>query len=114
RRSKRARDGDFLERQIFRPIRNKQLWIFGRQTGNPISDVQTRGISAGQQCGPRWRTYRAGGIGLREFHPVTREPINVRRLVEVAAVTRQIGPAQIIGQDQDDVRWGRWSSVGKL
>ena len=111
--SKRAPDGDFIERQIFRPRRHQQLRIFRRQAGNPICDMKPRGIFTGQDCRACGGTHRAGRIGLRKLHPVTREPVEVRRLVQVAAVTRQIGPTEIIGQNQDDVRLGLCRNTGK-
>ena len=103
----RASDRDLFERQILRPIGHEQLRILRHQAGNPIGDVQPRRIFAGEQRRARGRADRAGRVGLREFHAVLRELVDVRRLVQIAAVAGEVGPAEVVDQNQHDVRLRR-------
>ena len=96
----------FFERQVFRPIGHDQLGVIRHLAGDPIGDVQPGRVFAGEQGGTRRRAHGARGIVLREFHAVARELVDVRRFVELAAVAGQVGPAQIVGEDEDEVRLG--------
>ena len=72
--------------------------------GNPIGDVQPSRILAGHQRGPRRRANGARRVIGREPHAVAGQPVDVRRLVEIAAVAAEVGPTQIVGDDENDVR----------
>jgi hypothetical protein len=41
---------------------------------------------------------------LGELHPVASQPIEMWRLVQIAAEAREICPAEIIGEDQHDIQ----------
>jgi hypothetical protein len=71
-------------------------------SGNVLRDAEAGLVLARLQIGPRGRADRPC-IELRESHPLAGQPVDVRRFVEAVAVTRQVRPAEIIGQDQDDV-----------
>ena len=47
----------------------------------------------------------SGGVGIRESHALSGEPIDMRCFVEPASVTLQVGPAEIVCEDEHDVRW---------
>ena len=48
-------------------------------------------------------------IGAREPHPLPCKPVKVRRLMQVRPVAGQIGPAEIIRQDEHHIRRPRFS-----
>ena len=64
-----------------------------------------------QPCGRLAREHsRAGGradvrrgIGVGETHTLGRQSVNVRCLVECTAVTTEIPPTEIIGEDEQDI-----------
>ena len=60
-----------------------------------------RPLSSPQRVGAQHRAWR---IRLREPHPLFRQPIDVRRLDFRLAVTTELAHAEIVGQQQHDVR----------
>ena len=50
------------------------------------------------------RANRCSGIGVREAHPFLREPIQMRRSVIGPTVTTQIAPAEIVGENENNIR----------
>ena len=69
----------------------------------PVRDPEARGIFARHNARARRRADVARGIRAGEPHPLRRQPVEVRRLVERTPVTREIRPAQIVHQDEDHV-----------
>jgi hypothetical protein len=61
-------------------------------------------VLAGEERPAGGRTGRAAGIKLREAHPLRRHPVQVRRWNFLLAVAPEIAPAQVIGEDDEDVR----------
>ena len=59
--------------------------------------------ASGEQRCARGRTHRAGRIRLRELHPLLRHAVEMRRVVERAAVAPEVALAQIVGEEDDDV-----------
>ena len=68
-----------------------------------------RGSHACPGCRPVSSTPRDGradGVArvvLREAHPLRREPVERRRADLLLAVAAELGPAEVVGQDEDDV-----------
>ena len=63
---------------------------------------------ARQKNAPRGRTDRTACVKLRQSHSFIRHSIQIRRLQDLLTETAQIPVTQIIGEDQDDVRWLRF------
>ncbi len=105
-RLERLGDVHFVQGQILPPRRHEQP-MGGRVAfaGDPIGQMQSRGPLAGEDAGPRRRADRAGGVGVGEPHPLPGQAVDVRRLVELAAVAAHVGPAQVVGKDEDDIRY---------
>ena len=40
-----------------------------------------------------------------EDHPVLRQPVDIRRQEEARTVEAHVAPAQVVGEDEDDVRF---------
>ena len=56
---------------------------------------------------PRRRADRRGGVVLREPRPLLRHPVEVRAsAIARAAVAAQVAGAEVVGEDEDDVRTG--------
>jgi hypothetical protein len=72
-------------------------------SGNMLGDAETGLILPRLKIRAGRRADRPG-VELRKPHSLSREAVDARRLVERVAVTPQVGPAQIIGQNDDDVR----------
>jgi len=56
--------------------------------------------AAGQQCAARRRTDRAALVILREERTFARETVEGGRLELPVAVTRQVAPAEVIGENE--------------
>ena len=101
----RLRKRDFVQRQFVAERRTVQHLIGAiRATGYPVGNLQPRRVLPRKQCGPRRRTNRARGIRLGELHPRRCHAIQVRRLVERAAIAAEIRPPEIVCNDEYDVR----------
>src|SRR5687767_12441563 len=59
---------------------------------------------AGQQRRAAWRTNRSRGVELGEPHPFPRHAVEIRRADDRMSVAAQIAPAQIVREDDDDIR----------
>ena len=71
---------------------------------DPVRHTDAGRVSAGQEAGPARRADGAGRIGIRKPHALAGQPIEIRRLVEHAAVTAEILPAKIIDENEDEIR----------
>ncbi len=118
----RLGDGDLVELHPVRVRRAEELAVpesdvLGRVLrGRPVldmpdvdivGDADARGVSPGHDRGARRRAHRARGVAVGEAHPLRREAVDVRRLVVPAAVAGDVCPAEIVDEDQDDVRLPR-------
>ncbi len=65
------------------------------------------GVQPGHQRAARWRTHRAAGVELSEPHAAGGQAIDVRRFDLLLAIAAQIAVAEIIGQEEHDVRMRR-------
>lgn len=78
--------------------------LLGNMAGRRGDSVAGR-MQTGQQAGASWRTPRTDGVRPRESHSAFGQPLDVRRLVKPGrAVERGVTPAEVIGEDDDDVR----------
>jgi len=66
-------------------------------------DADPRRVLAGQDARPRRRAERVRGVRLGELHATGRKSIEIWRLVIGAAETVQVAPAEIVGEDEDDI-----------
>src|SRR5687767_5740183 len=59
----------------------------------------------------RRRTNRLCAVGRRETRALGGEPIQVRRAMFLAPVAGEVVDAEIVGEDEDDIRMrgGKWS-----
>src|ERR1051326_8201381 len=81
---------ELLERKIF-------------SARQPVRQMQPRRVFSSQDAGPRWRANRARGIGPIEPNSALRERVNVRCVVNGAAVVSHVHPTEIIDEEEDDV-----------
>ena len=103
-RLQRFRDRDFFQRQLLR-VRGIQKFRGGRAAAvQPDGEIQPGRILARMDTCPRRRTDAAGRIRVGEPHALPGQPIQVGSPVDAIAVAAQIGPAQVVGEDEDDVR----------
>ena len=64
-------------------------------------------VGARYEAGAGGRTVRATGIRSGEFHALGRELVEMRLLEELRLGETAVLPAEVIGQDENDVGW-RW------
>ena len=57
-----------------------------------------------EQAGARRRADRLRAIGRRKAHPLRGEFVEIRRRLILAAIAGKIVDAEIIGEDQHDIR----------
>ena len=60
-------------------------------------------VAAGQERGAGGRAHRRGGAVVRELHALLGEAVEVWR-VDLRAVMTEVSPAEIVGEDHDEVR----------
>jgi len=83
-----------------------------------LRPMEAGGALAGLEADSRRGADRRRGVGVREPHALRREPLDIRRLDEVAPGAEHVGmhgdresvPALVVGEQEDDVRpragWG--------
>lgn len=105
----RVGNGRFLQRQIVCRGRRQQLRFgFGRplvafhRPFTPDGHVQPGSVLAGHDGRPSRRADRHG-VRLSEPHALVRQPVQIRCFVQIRAVAGQVGPTQIVSQNEDDV-----------
>jgi len=94
-----------FQRQLLGPVRREQLRIVRHLPRTPIREMQPRRVLAGHQSRARGRAHRACRVSLGEAQAMLRQLIKVRRLIQIAAVAGEVRPAQVVGQDEDDVEF---------
>ena len=70
---------------------------------DPVGDSVPGGELAGHEAGPRRAADLAGRVTLSEPHSLASDPIDVRRLVERAALDPHVAPAVVVHQDEHHV-----------
>ncbi|MEJ7636893.1 MAG: hypothetical protein WKF75_02605, partial [Singulisphaera sp.] len=74
------------------------------QADGALQPADSVRIAAGQQRRAGRRAFRPVGIEVRESDAPGRQPVQVGRPDVPAAVTAEVAIAQVVGQNQDDVR----------
>ena len=100
-------DGPFFQRQMEQVGGRKDAPLLHARDVVGQRDA-SRGLAGHDACSRR-RAHRARGVGVGEPHAASRQPIEVRGLVEAAAVAAQVHPAHVVDQDEDDVRSRHWN-----
>src|SRR5687768_13947353 len=62
-----------------------------------------RRVVAREEAGAARRAVAGAGVTGGEHQALLREPVEVGRLHEIAALIRDVFPAEIVGVDEDDV-----------
>ena len=90
-------NGDFLKGQMAAVVRVEQ-GVCGSigLTGYPVGDIDAYRMSSGHNTGACRAANRSGGIALREAHAAFGQAINVRCIVECAAVAPDVCPAHVV------------------
>ncbi len=81
------------------------LWPEGKVRVLVAAGARMAGVVAGHQAAAGRRAYGRAGIGLRKAHPFRGDPVEVRCLHLPGAITAEIAVAEVVGQDQQDVRF---------
>ena len=71
--------------------------------GNPIGDVHPHRMAAGQNTRARGAANGTRRVTLREPHPARGEPVDVGRLVKLAAIGANVRPAHVVDEEEDEV-----------
>ena len=96
-------DGHLLQREMI--LKRRRLQPACAVASNKVGDPRARRVLSRHDAGPRRRADRTGGIALCESHAARRQTVNIRSLIERLWVIRpDVHIAEIVGQDQDDVR----------
>jgi hypothetical protein len=69
-------------------------------------------MPAGHQGGSCRRTDTTGGVGVGEADTLLSQAVEIGRLPQRRSVATQVRPAQVVGNDQHDVRRAIFSSRG--
>src|SRR5262245_46054710 len=73
-------------------------------TARVVVEAVLVAVLAGEDTGPAWTTQRVGHVAAIEPHSFRRDPIDIRRLIELAAISAHSLVAVIITHDEQDVR----------
>ena len=102
------RDRPFLQRQLALDARLPELlrWrvCAARQE---VRDVQSRRAFPRHQRRPRRRANRLRRVGIRKAHAFLREAVEIRRAMILAAVAAQIIHAEVIRENEHNIRFVR-------
>ena len=71
--------------------------------GNPIGDVHPHRMAAGQNPRARGAANGTRRVPLRERHPAGGEPVDVGRLMNLAAVDPNVSPAHVIDEEEKKI-----------
>ena len=109
--AQRFGEGGFGEREVIGVGSGEEL--AGPHAGDEIRDTEARRIFSGHDATAGGRADAAGGVTLREPHAAFGERVDVRCLVERVRVIRaDVHVAEVVGEDEDDVRAGGRGGVG--
>ena len=86
-------------------------FLFGSPVrGTDGIDPVARTVFSGEQAGAAGRAIPGGGIGLGERHALLFHPVEVGRFDETSIIViRDILPAEIVGENEDDIGRSRGS-----
>lgn len=71
--------------------------------GDPVGEVESGGVAAGENGGPAGRTYRARCVAVGEEHAVLGQLVDVRSLVEGCSVAPEVAPAEVVDEKEDEI-----------
>ena len=97
----RERELEFAGRDGLLPF------AFRAQAAAVVADVGVARMLAGHEHAARGRAHVVAGVMRGELHALAGEAVNVGRLEPLLAVTAQVAVAQVIGDEEDDVGFGR-------
>jgi hypothetical protein len=97
-------EGDLFEGQEFLPVGDLQLGLRALVAGDPVGDAQASWVLAGEERGAGRGADRARRVTIGEADAVLGQLVDMRSLVELAPVAGEVGLAQVVDQDDDDVR----------
>mgnify|MGYP000946485816 CR=1 FL=1 len=95
-------DGLDLQGQLQRHGRVAEFGEGALVAGDVLGDAEAGLVLPALEVAPRRRAHRPR-VELSESHSLTRQAIQVWRFVEGVAVASDVGPAQIISEDQDHI-----------
>src|SRR5262249_4174134 len=96
------------ERELLVDFRAQHLLVGAvGPAGEPVREVVALRVAAGQQRGAGRRADGAGGGGGGEGPGGGSQGVEGRRPGGLGAVAAEVGPAEVVGEDQDDVRFLR-------
>ena len=75
----------------------------GLRGADVVGDAGALGPLAGEDAGARGGADGAGGVGIGEARALAGEAVEVRSLVERAAVAAEVLAAEVVGEEEDDV-----------
>ena len=100
---------DFSERHLgqrqFLVDLRRQVFAGLVVAGDVVSDLQPSWIAPGQQRRTGRRAIGMCGIPLSKPHAFPGQLIEVWRFVKRAAIAGQVSPAQIVGEDHDNIQF---------
>ncbi len=98
--------GDLLWRKFLRVGDRNHAHQLARSTKSAVDgvDAVARRVLARHQARAARRAIGSGGVGVTKHHALRGEFIDVRGFVEVAALIADVAPAEVIREDEEDVR----------
>ena len=111
RRLQRLRQDHAVERQLRDIVHRSQRPLAPVEPLHPAHrvDARARPILPAHQRRARRRAVLAMVV-VRKLHPLRRQPVDVRRLVILAPVGREVRVAEVVGHDENNIRFGRRGS----
>ena len=100
----RRGEGDFVERELLLEARPGERLV--RPVGparKPVGDAEPGRRLAGEQRRAGRRADGGGGVGVGEAQAGFRHRVERGGAVVLAAVAAEVGPAEVVGEDDDDV-----------
>jgi hypothetical protein len=76
-------------------------------------NVVARRVVAGEEAGAAGGAVASGGVAVGERHALAGEGVEVRGFVEVGALPADVLPAEVVGEDEDDVGPARGGCGGE-
>lgn len=91
--------------QTHRPIRDAHFCEGPVVSGNPVGYMQPGRVLACEDAGSGGGAHRASGVSVGEAHPLGSQSVNMGCFVVVTSKATKIRPTQIIGEDENNVRF---------
>ena len=77
--------------------------VLATRSVEPLQTLADELTAAGHQAAAGGRADRGGGVSVGKSHALAGEPVDVGRLVQIGPIAAQIGPAQVVHQDEHEV-----------